>query len=248
MRKWNIGFLAVSVVAAALSPAIGSAQETDEKFGKIDQFLEKQSSLLEQSQNDPSAEEKKQGDEPISNQTTQQKANETTPKGRDRTPSEKTLLMETPPSSQFIFNRDVYLSANKQGKFFAGPNAVYDISESASEKAIAELLNKNEGSACALLSNKSNIMMRGDDSSGKPPTFLEVSKVRLKKYPEGGIYSISFESKKPKNVEQDAAINITVMCSLPESKKDEPKAFDLGDVNDAFGGLFNFKISMYIEI
>ena len=249
MKEWKLCFLAGTIISSVVAPHVAFAQESDSAFSKIDEFLEKRTTLLSSDGAAEDAIEEKV--EPPSQPEMAKQNVESEPKATpepiaDNNPNHSIALMDLPPASQFIFTQDVYLSANKKGKYFHG-GSVLDISASASEAEIVELLHSKNDSACALISNKSNIMMRGDDTSGRAPTFLEVSKVKLSSYSQGSkIYTITFDSKRPKNVDANSSIDISIMCSVPQGV--EPSNVTLGDVNQSFGYMFDYTISNYIEI
>ncbi|MEG3764867.1 hypothetical protein [Alteromonas sp. 14N.309.X.WAT.G.H12] len=258
MKTWSVCILAASISTVA----IAEEPEAGNKFAKIDRFLASQSSLVEKSKSGTLVKKDARNVvQPSENAFPAKPAKEVSAATVETRPEEppkvlpkkinsveNTLLMDLPPASQFIFKEGVYLSANKRGKLFLRGGDVYDIDETASIRDVAELVTSREKSTCALLSNKSNIMMRGDDNSGRPPTYLEVSKISLNEYPSGPLYIIDFESKPPKNVQQDTSVNISLMCSVPKNKESAPESVNLADLNTTFDGLFEFKVSMYIEI
>ncbi|OUV23041.1 MAG: hypothetical protein CBC55_03065 [Gammaproteobacteria bacterium TMED95] len=249
MKEWKLCFLAGTIISSVVAPHVAFAQESDSAFSRIDEFLEQRTTLLSSdgAAEDAIEEKVEQPSQPeIVKQNDESEPKATPEPIANNNPNHSIALMDLPPASQFIFTQDVYLSANKKGKYFHG-GSVLDISASASEAEIVELLHSKKDSACALISNKSNIMMRGDDTSGRAPTFLEVSKVKLSSYSQGSkIYTITFDSKRPKNVDANSSIDISIMCSVPQGV--EPSNVTLGDVNQSFGYMFDYTISNYIEI
>ncbi|APD91910.1 hypothetical protein BM525_18690 (plasmid) [Alteromonas mediterranea] len=249
MKEWKLCFLAGTIISSVVAPHVAFAQESDSAFSRIDEFLEQRTTLLSSdgAAEDAIEEKVEQPSQPEVAKHDVESEPKATPKPiADSNPNHSIALMDLPPASQFVFKQDVYLSANKKGKYFHG-GSVLDISASASETEIVELLHSKNNSACALISNKSNIMMRGNDTTGRAPTFLEVSKVKLSSYSQGSkIYTITFDSKRPKNVDANSSIDISIMCSVPQGV--EPSNVTLGDVNQSFGYMFDYTISNYIEI
>lgn len=249
MKEWKQCFLAGTIISSVVAPQVAFAQESEGAFTKIDKFLEQRTLLLapDKGVDDALAEPAEQSSQPeMVKQEVESESKATPMPIAAENPNDAIALMDLPPASQFIFTQDVYLSANKKGKYYHG-GSVLDISASASDAEIVELLHSKGDRACALTSNKSNIMMRGDDSTGRTPTFLEVDKVKLSSYGEGNkVYTITFESKSPKNADAKSSINISIMCSVPKGV--EPSSVNLGNINQSFGKMFDFTISNYIEI
>jgi hypothetical protein len=254
MTQKSLRLLSLSIMASLSITTMANAQEAntaDSKFSKIDNFISQQ----KQSQTPPVDMKVVPAEEP------QEKADIVIAKEdspvevvEEIQPPAELLVPVTaiPPLSQFLFKNDIYLTSNKLGKVFIAGGGVFDIDKSATESEIAKILSSASAPSCALTSNKSNVMMRGENSSA-PQTYLELSDVSLLSFEHNGesdiVYRFSFKDKTPLNqTASSAKVSVEALCGVPERYKNNPQEMTLSDVSVAFNGLFDFKIAMYIEI
>lgn len=168
-------------------------------------------------------------------------------------PNLKHKLSELPPYTRFEFNRNVFVPAYKQGViFFDG--AERSLGAEVDAKSSIFNYSKTQKGACALLSSKSYVMMRGANSGEGRPTYLEVSKVRFGQVKDNDIGSsaifaeIDFSSKGAKNSASGAEVSITLSCVLPNSGNIKPENYTLDNLNQSVDNLFSFQLPQFIEI
>lgn len=108
---------------------------------------------------------------------------------------------------------------------------------------------------CALISNKSNIMMRGVTSDGKVRTHLDVDKMSFSTmsrpgYEDRTYIKVLFSPKLPKGVvnPDENSVEINLTCQLPQGLGSDYKNYRLRDINSTLNGLFDFSLPRYIEI
>jgi hypothetical protein len=170
-----------------------------------------------------------------------------------------TRLTEIPPNSRFEFKDNLFIPAYKAGVLYRAGTLVNMIEQDANIYTVMSSLSSEQVN-CALLSDKSYLLMRGiDDNSTtnperKPPTHLDVKDISIM---EGStstdtsgvlsrlFYKVDFH---PKAAGGDDTVNITVVCSIPKHLTKEPRNYRLKDFNHGVGGLFNYVLPKYIEI
>lgn len=164
------------------------------------------------------------------------------------------LLSELPPHTRFEFQRNVFIPSYKSGVIFSAGKVAGSIDSGIDPEAY--LVNEiSSDTKCILTSSKNYIMMRGGDvGENKKATYLEVSKVEFLEGSKSNgepviLSSVFFEKKMPKdqNVKSDG-ISLRLSCQVPKSLYSDLKSYNLGDVNKAVGGLFNFELPKFIEI
>lgn len=165
-----------------------------------------------------------------------------------------TRVTEMPPGSRFTFKRNLFLPSNKSGFLFLDGEPKFAIDSGADINKI--LLMKDASSTpCALISNKSNIMMRGLVSDGKVRTHLDVDKMSFSTmsrpgYQDRTYIKIMFSPKLPKGVVEPErnSVDIHLTCQLPQDFGTDYKKYRLRDIDTTLNGLFNFSLPRYIEI
>ncbi|MBD78039.1 MAG: hypothetical protein CL840_03710 [Crocinitomicaceae bacterium] len=175
-----------------------------------------------------------------------------TPTAEDRVLD--TRVTEIPPGARFMFKRNLFLPSNKAGFLFLGGEPKFAIDSGADVNKI--LLMQNASSTpCTLISNKSNIMMRGLIADGKSRTHLDVDKISFSTmarpdFPERTYIKVSFEPKTPKGVvnPEQNSVQIALTCQLPKELGADYKKYRLRDINSTLSGLFDFSLPRYIEI
>jgi hypothetical protein len=162
------------------------------------------------------------------------------------------IVSELPPYTQFEFNSDVFIPAHKQGVLFINGNGGYGI-ESGVDPFNLLLKQSPSNSACALLSNKSYVMMRGvggNNKSSKPASFLDVNQVEFSELSDDGVVAIfvqvNFMSKEVK--ESAEGVLVSVVCRLSKKEMQQPKEYNLGSLNAGFGGIFSYQLPHFIEL
>jgi hypothetical protein len=163
-----------------------------------------------------------------------------------------TIVSELPPYTRFEFNSDVFIPAHKQGVLFINGNGGYGI-ESGVDPFDLLLKQPPSSSACALLSNKSYVMMRGvgsNNKSSKPASFLDVDKVEFSELSGDGVVAlfvqVSFMSKEVK--ESAEGVLVSVVCRLSGKEMQQPKEYNLGSLNAGFGDIFSHQLPHFIEL
>lgn len=165
-----------------------------------------------------------------------------------------TRVTEIPPGARFTFKRNLFLPSNKSGFLFLGGEPKFAIDSGADINKIL-LMRDEKSTPCALISNKSNIMMRGVDSDGKVRTNLDVLKMSFSTmsrpgYGERTYIKVLFSPKLPKGVAnpRDNSVEIHLTCQLPKELGADYKNYRLRDINSTLNGLFDFSLPRYIEI
>jgi len=163
-------------------------------------------------------------------------------------------LSELPPMTRFEFNDDLFIPANKQGALFTNGSLSETIENNANTLVSDIFLeDKSENTLCALTSDHSHIMFRGNNNDqGKATSYLDVKSVSFYTANSGVdreeyFVQVDFHTK---NVKTDTTvgINIKAFCRIPKSLSNNLKDYTIGDVNNGFGEMFSFKIPKYIEI
>lgn len=163
-------------------------------------------------------------------------------------------LSELPPHTRFEFNRNVFIPAYKSGVLFVSGHEKGIERDVDVERLFLNMPNESNG-ACALLSNKSYVMMRGVDSSlNSKPTYLEVAHVQFLE----GINSanetvllskIEFSTKSAKNSDiENGGVSISLTCLLPNDAVLKPADYTLDNLNKSMDNLFSFQLPKFIEI
>lgn len=165
----------------------------------------------------------------------------------------KHKLSELPPYTQFEFSRNVFVPAYKQGVvFFEGKELGLDSSSDAM-KVLFEHRNSKDG-ACALLSDKSYVMMRGASDVKGNPTYLEVNKVRFREVVnatsnDSSVFAeVDFMPKGAKNSGSGNEVSLSLMCVMSKEEALKPEDYTLDNLNKSMDNLFNFQLPQFIEI
>lgn len=165
-----------------------------------------------------------------------------------------TRVTEIPPGARFTFKRNLFLPSNKAGFLFLGGEPKFAIDTGADVNKIL-LMRDASQTPCTLISNKSNIMMRGLLADGKSRTHLDVDKISFSTmarpgFPERTYIKVAFEPKAPKGVSnpEQNAVQISMTCQLPTELGSDYKQYRLRDINSTLNGLFDFSLPRYIEI
>jgi len=165
-----------------------------------------------------------------------------------------TRVTEIPPGARLTFKRNLFLPSNKSGFLFLGGEPKFAIDSGADVNKIL-LMRDAESTPCALISNKSNIMMRGVASDGKVRTHLDVGKMSFSTMSRPGhedrtYIKVIFSPKLPKGVvnPNDNSVEMHLTCQLPQELGSDYKNYRLRDINSTLNGLFDFSLPRYIEI
>jgi hypothetical protein len=158
-------------------------------------------------------------------------------------------LSEVPPNTRFYFKENLFIPAYKQGVLFVNSEPTYGVESNAD---VMELLLERPASegACAIVSSKSNVMMKGSPSNSA--TYLDISSIEFftgpgKSGDDEYVVRVSYFEKPAKAVE-GASVNVSVLCRIPSDLKSNLKSYTLGHMNKQMGGVFSFKMPSYIEI
>lgn len=165
-----------------------------------------------------------------------------------------TRVTEIPPGARFTFKRNLFLPSNKSGFLFLDGKPKFAIDSGADINKIL-LMRDATSTPCALISNKSNIMMRGMVSDGKVRTHLDVDKMSFSTMSRPGgqdrtYIKVMFSPKLPKGVVEPErnSVDIHLTCQLPQDFGTDYKKYRLRDIDNTLNGLFGFSLPRYIEI
>lgn len=153
---------------------------------------------------------------------------------------------EMPPYTTFTFNRKVFIPAYKDGVVLQKGEATYNLDDREQLGGILASLESTEG-ACAILSNKSYVMMTPKSSSSQG-TSLTVNRVEIKSINEGKEYLslIHFDDKSDKQGKNK--VSISLACVIPANVKNNLYEYRLKHLDASLNGLFTIDMPNFIEL
>jgi hypothetical protein len=154
-------------------------------------------------------------------------------------------LRELPSGSRFSFSKTLFFPANTTALIYVNGAANGKVYEGG--KPFDSILNATDvhHSACALITDKSYIKLRGKDTS-VTPTFIDFDKIEYIKDGNSNriIYQLSFVAKPAGG----HSVNIKMACVLPVEKNTDVPGLEMRHVVDSFGQSFTFEPPKYVEL